>query len=224
MEVKGPNISSLKLALEAILKSLNSNRLCRKALFIKHLCFLLLPILLQTSLSAQIHGVVLDAQDHTPVSYTTISFEGLMQGTISNEEGQFVIPQMKNQGEALVFSHINYQPYRLLYQETKDLDSITILLERANYEIKEITIVAEEIANTLRKSIQVSKETLTKKFVAKTYLREFVKENDQYTKYSDGLLSYYIDNWDGIKNPTVFSYKSINPEHMKYREIRMNST
>lgn len=166
----------------------------------KYQLFTILLVILQIPLKAQIHGVVLDAQDHTPVSYTTISFEGLMQGTISNEEGRFVLPEMKNQGEALVFSHINYQPYRLLYQETKDLDSITILLERANYEIKEITVIAEEIANILRKSIQVSRETLTQKFVAKTYLREFVRENDQYTKYSDGLLNYYIDNWDAKTN------------------------
>lgn len=160
----------------------------------------ILLLILQIPSKAQIHGVVLDASDHSPISYTTIAFEGLMQGTISNEEGRFVLPQMKEQGKSLVFSHINYKPYSILYDETKDLDSITVLLERANYEINEVTVVAEEIANILRRSIQLSRETLAKKFVAKTYLREFVKENDQYTKYSDGLLSYYIDNWEEKSN------------------------
>ncbi len=200
MITKRSNTSSLRLVLIVILDSTNPNRLFQKVLTNKRLFFLPLLIILQTSLTAQIHGVVLDAQDRTPISYTTIAFEGLMQGTISNEEGRFILPQMKEPGKALVFSHINYRPYRILYQEAIGLDSITVLLERANYEIDEITVFADEIANLLRRSIELSRETLSQKFVAKTYLREFVKENDQYTKYADGLLSYYIDNWDAKPN------------------------
>lgn len=160
----------------------------------------ILLITLHIQSKAQIQGVVLDAHDHTPVGYTTISFEGFMQGAISNEEGHFVLPQMKDQGKAYIFSHINYQPYRLLYRETYGLDSITVFLEKAIYEINEITVVADEIQNILSRSILKSRKALSRKFVAKTYLREFVKENGHYRKYSDGLLLYYIDNWEAKTN------------------------
>jgi hypothetical protein len=145
---------------------------------------------------AQINGIVLDSESHSPVEFATIAYQGFMKGTITNQKGQFILEKTDNKNDTLVVSHLNYEPYKLSLAELSGKDTVKILMKKAMHKVEEVTVVAKKIPNILLQAIDHSKQNLPHNFMAQTYLREFVKENEDYTKFSDGLLYFYVADLD----------------------------
>lgn len=154
-------------------------------------------IILSSSIWAQtakIQGVIKDAETLLPISYVNIYTDAELKnnstGSISNENGEFVVDISNYK---TTFSHINYEPYTV---ETNEALKEVFLIPK-NYVLDEIVVSNEKSTDYLRRIIELSQSRLDKNILLKAYGREIVKINNEYTKYSDALLDYYVKKDNG---------------------------
>ncbi|MGQ1947725.1 carboxypeptidase-like regulatory domain-containing protein [Geofilum sp. OHC36d9] len=161
----------------------------------KQLFFLLVLVFNCLLGVSQTRGVIVDSVSRNPVEFATITYQGQMRGTITNENGQFVLDGTYNQ-DTLLISHLNYETKKIPFSNlASDNSNMPIFLTPTIYQVEEIKVVADQIPNLLAKAIDRSKKKLVHNFLANTYIREFVKEGENYTKFSDGLIDFYVDNF-----------------------------
>lgn len=163
----------------------------------KRMLFLLLLPLLSFSQSKTITGTLKDITTLLPIESVSIGVENSNLGTISNEDGKFRL-LLTNTTLVLQFNHLNYKPYS--YTLKNDDTEVEIFLEPKAYVLDEIVIRNEPINKTLSTVVKNSKEKLEKSLLLNTYYREFVKVNDLYTNFSDGLLDYNIKRKSGASD------------------------
>ncbi len=87
-------------------------------------------------------------------------------------------------------SHLNYETTKLTVTKGKTTYELT---PKTNL-LDEIIVTTQPIYEIMLSYIEKSKEKLQKSLILTTYYREFVKADEDYTKYSDGILKYYIKN------------------------------
>lgn len=154
------------------------------------LCFLILSFSnFVYSQKGVIMGKVISENDSIPVSYAEISINGKSIGTITNIEGRFTLSNIGSADDSICISHISYETKKLALTELKPEENI-ISLKAKVYSIGEIAIQGESVVDILKKSISQSREAIVFPMRLETYYREFVQQNNQYTKFSDGLLNY----------------------------------
>ena len=137
------------------------------------LFFISNSILAQT---AKIEGIVKDAETLLPISYVNIYTEAELKnnstGSISNENGEFVVDESKSK---TTFSHINYDTYTVV---TNDALKEVFLIPK-NYVLDEIVVSNEKSSAYLKRIIEFSKKRLDKNILLKAYAREIVKVNNE---------------------------------------------
>lgn len=164
----------------------------------KKICILLFLISNFTwSQNNKIQGIIKDSETFQPIPYVNIYSENELKnnstGSISNENGEFTVINNKSK---IVFSHINYEPFSI----ESDGNLKEILLKPKNYVLDEIVISNEKPKDYLKKLIDLSKNKIDKNTLLKGYCREIVKVNNEYTKFSDALVDYYIKKGNGKSN------------------------
>ncbi len=169
----------------------------------------LMLILLSNSMWAQtakIEGVIKDAETLLPISYVNIytaaELKNSSTGAISNENGEFVVDASNYK---TTFSHINYEPYTV---ETNEALKEVFLIPK-NYVLDEIVVSKEKSVDYLKKIIEFSKKRLDKNILLKAYAREIVKVNNEYTKYSDALLDYYVKKDNGKSTVIMGQHRAL---------------
>ena len=167
------------------------------------LFFISNSILAQT---AKIEGIVKDAETLLPISYVNIYTEAELKnnstGSISNENGEFVVDESKSK---TTFSHINYDTYTV---ETNEALKEVFLIPK-NYVLDEIVVSNEKSSDYLKRIIEFSKKRLDKNILLKAYAREIVKVNNEYTKYSDALLDYYVKKDNGKSTVIMGQHRAL---------------
>jgi hypothetical protein len=98
----------------------------------------------------------------------------------------------------LTFNHLNYNQYAFTILAT--VDNLEILLEPKSYTLQEVVIRNQPINETVMEALKNSKKQLEKSVLLSTYYREFIKVNDVYTNFSDGLLDYNIKRKSGASD------------------------
>ncbi len=154
----------------------------------------------------KIDGVVKDAETLLPISHVNIFTDAELKnnstGSISNENGEFVVDDSKNK---TTFSHINYEPYSVVINE-----SLTeVFLIPKNYVLDEIVVSNEKSTDYLKRIIGFSKKRLDKNILLKSYAREIVKVNNEYTKFSDALLDYYVKKDNGKSTVVMGQHRAL---------------
>ena len=150
-------------------------------------------------------GIVKDISTSLPVEGVSIGIENTNGGTISNEEGRFrVILNSKN--NVLNFSHLNFNVYS--YSIPANDTEVEILLDPKSFILQEVVIRSIPINQTMMEVVKNSKKQLEKSLLLSTYYREFVKINDAYTKFADGLLDYNIKRKSGASDLYVNQSRS----------------
>lgn len=154
----------------------------------------------------KIAGIIKDAETLLPISYVNIYTEAELKnnstGSISNENGEFVVDAGKNK---TTFSHINYEPYSVEINES----SKEVFLVPKNYILDEIVVSNEKSTDYLKRIIEFSKKRLDKNILLKAYGREIVKVNNDYTKYSDALLDYYVKKDNGKSTVILGQHRAL---------------
>jgi len=67
-----------------------------------------------------------------------------------------------------------------------------IRLEPEEYALEEVVVVNKPLHEIMNNLVSNSKNQLDRDVKLDTYYREFLKINDQYSKFSDGLVTYYL--------------------------------
>ena len=135
----------------------------------------------------KITGKIISANDSLAVPYVGINVISQPTGAITNAEGRFILscsPQ-----DTVLISHLNYES-RKIALASLNTEGYTISIVPKVYLLDEVAIQTESIAEMLKKSISTSREGLGIPMRLETYYREFVKVDNHYTKFSDGLLHY----------------------------------
>ncbi len=153
-----------------------------------------------------IQGVIKDSETFQPIPYVNIysenEFKNNSTGSISNENGEFTVINNKSK---IVFSHINYETFSI----ESDRNLKEILLKPKNYVLDEIVISNEKPKDYLKKIIKLSKNKIDINTLLKGYCREIVKVNNEYTKYSDALVDYYINKGNGKANLVLGQHRAL---------------
>lgn len=147
--------------------------------------------------SKVITGIVKDFSTSLPVEGVSIGIQNTNGGTITNEEGKFRIT-LNPKNNVLTFSHLNFNHYSYSVQVVDD--HLEILLEPKSYTLQEVLIRKQLINETVMEALKNSNKQLEKSVLLSTYYREFVKVNDVYTNFSDGLLDYNIKRKSGASD------------------------
>lgn len=132
---------------------------------------------------------LLDLVTKTPLELANINIKGTNFGTISNAEGIFPLGNLEP-NTSIQISHLGYKTYTVAYKDI--VASKIIYLEPFATNLEEIIVLNESIEKTLATIIATSAAALNKPLIVNTYYREFVKLNDKYTKFSDGIIRYKI--------------------------------
>ncbi len=102
----------------------------------------LLLLVFWSGLSAQAttRGRVLDAATDQPLAYVQVAVAGTSRGTLTNEEGAFVIES--EAGDTLYISYLGYELRRIA---VRDLANGTVIrLQPQQFELPELLVKAED--------------------------------------------------------------------------------
>jgi hypothetical protein len=175
-----------------------------------------LLLFLLTSLSwsqnTKISGVIRDAQTLETIPYVNIYSDNDLNsnttGSISNENGEFAI---NTTNAKLIFSHLNYE----LLTVTVDEKTTEILLTPKNYVLDEIVVSNESPKDYLKRIIKLSNSKLDKNTLLKGYYREIVKVNNDYTKYADALVAYYVKKGNGKSTVVLGQHRALQSKKLE---------
>ncbi|RYJ44407.1 carboxypeptidase-like regulatory domain-containing protein [Flavobacterium beibuense] len=154
--------------------------------------FTLLLLVVATTGFAQnfLKGTVKDIMTTENMDLVTVSTKDLQHNTITNSEGAFQL-SYPDGTQTIVF---NYLGYGTLEVDLNNLPEGNIFyLEPKSLELEEVVVLNTPINEFVSELIKNSYNHLNAPFLLSTYYREFVKINDTYTKFSDGLIDYNVD-------------------------------
>lgn len=170
--------------------------------------FILLILLSNTiwCQNTKISGIIKDSETLQPIPSVNIYVENDLKnnltGSISNENGAFSII---NNNSQLIFSHISYEPLTISSDENLEV----ILLKPKSYVLDEIVISNLTPKEYLNEIISLSSSSIEKNTLFKTYCREIVKINDEYTKFSDALVDFYVTKGNGSSTVYLNQHRAL---------------
>jgi hypothetical protein len=155
--------------------------------------YLLLFVLIALSSTAQsliFEGKIVDKLTQESIPFANIIVQNSTQGVISNEEGVFKF-HIPNDAKNIEVGHIGYKTQIFSADEIKD-ERIIIELEVDEMALEEVIVTNKPINQILAGILSNSKNQLDKSIKLETYYREFVKINNKYSKFADGLIDFYV--------------------------------
>jgi hypothetical protein len=157
----------------------------------KRILFLFLFILASVVYSQQvvIEGIVKDSLTNEPIISASIGVKGSPIGTITNDDGVFQLKVDKT--SKICFSYLGYK-FKTVDVSSFETKQNIILLSENEEVLEEVIIYKVPLNELLQDVINTSKAKFNKPIILNTYYREFVKNNNKYTKFSDGLLDYHL--------------------------------
>lgn len=145
--------------------------------------------------NTKFEGKIIDSETLQPIEFANIFFDDNSNatGAISNEVGEF---SFSNSSSNVTFSHINYEPLKIALRENFN----EIVLKPKSYILDEIIVSKTPARDYLKDIIKNSSSKIDKNTLLKSYCREIVKVNNNYTKFSDALVDYYVKKGNGKSN------------------------
>ena len=138
-----------------------------------------------------IKGIVLDKKTLKPLSYASIIVSGKSIGTVTNNNGEFVlkIPYSYKFKDSLIISYIGYQP------ENKAIDSL--LNKKVNIFLSENSTYIKQIVVTPILGIEIVKDAVdkinenysNKNSMYTAFYRETNQEDNEYISICEAVLS-----------------------------------
>ncbi len=176
--------------------------------------------------SQSIRGILVDSETNLPIPYVAIGSVDYANSTVTNIEGEFELNSDKAITSFIV-SHINYETNKLTV--IKGAKPTYKLVPKTNL-LDEIIVTTQPINQILLSYIEKSQAKLQKSLILTTYYREFVKADEDYTKYSDGILKYYIKNVKKSKadveviDARAIELKKVEEKVKESKEVNMDLT
>lgn len=94
-------------------------------------------------------GIVVDAKTGLPLPFVNILVKGTSKGTVSNENGEFKLPELANTRYTVSFSSIGYKTYEVDYGKIED--GFTVKMVPVTTDLDEVVVMPD---STLRSFLQ----------------------------------------------------------------------
>ena len=155
--------------------------------------FLFIVVFGMSTLHSQINykGKLIDSVTNEPIAFANIYNTEAKQGTYSNSEGEFSF-FVNNNIQHITISYLGYKTLEVPISSLEKEKINTILFTQEDYLLEEIIVTDKPLNTIIEGLIENSQKELERNVKLETYYREFVKINDQYSKFADGLVDYYL--------------------------------
>ncbi len=140
----------------------------------------------QTKLS----GILEDASTKEKIQFAHISFQNSSIGTSSNADGYFELSSVDlSEFDSIQISHISYQTRKIsiVSLALNTVNSISLLPDISI--LQDVLVLSKSPYEYLINALSKAKENLKHPFSSEYYYREIVKDNEDYSKYSDAVLT-----------------------------------
>ncbi|MBN1926846.1 MAG: carboxypeptidase-like regulatory domain-containing protein [Prolixibacteraceae bacterium] len=137
-----------------------------------------------------LRGSIIETKNDEPIPFCNIAILGRAIGTISNQDGKFVIKIPKKYwSDTLRFSCLGFSSFDLPL-EKPDSSEVNIKLVRETYKLKTIDVFHYNPVEVLDRYIENFDKNYEKDYtLLTTYYREIIKENENYTDVSEAVLN-----------------------------------
>ena len=156
----------------------------------KYLLFFCFTTILTQAQIGIFQGKIIDKTTNESIPFANIIALQTTQGVISNEDGvfKFYIP---SNVKTIEISSMGYQSQKF---DVTAIDSSfqSIYLHVDEIALEEVFVTNKPVSSILASVISNSKNALDKSVKLETYYREFVKINNKYSKFADGLIDFYL--------------------------------
>lgn len=148
-----------------------------------------------------VKGKIVDKRSGQPISYTSLSVDVAKTGSISNEDGEFILQiEGKYQKSSIRVSRIGYAPFVI---KLPDLIAVKGLIEltQQSDSLEEVVIRPLNAVELVKGAFEkVSGNYSQKPLRMQGFYREFNIENDQTVELSEALLGIYFSPYNKSKN------------------------
>lgn len=155
----------------------------------------------------QLTGQIIDKKTKEPVEYASVYIKNNNTGTVSNEDGNFVLKLPPGTlDDSVYFSCIGY---KTLPRKINDLNEYnSIALEPHFFQLKEVRIQPIDPEDILKKA----KENIPNNYssiplMLSAFYRETIRQNNEYVALSEAILKIFKSPYDSPGNDQVVIYK-----------------
>jgi hypothetical protein len=231
------NISKSKVKGQRL--SLNLLPACNlKNLFLIGLLMFLTSTFFQNELNASITGVsaqedstkfvtvkgkIIDANTRKPIPYTNIYLANSNIGTISNNDGEFILKVPRNNVNALIrISYMGYKNQDLTIEQIEMKNNL-IELSTEVVTLKELVIRSNDPQNLIRSAIHnIPVNYGTAPYLCTAFYRESVMQNKSYVGLAEAVLNIYKSKYNNeFESDRVKVYKGRKSQDVKKMDTIM---
>ena len=158
------------------------------------LYFTIIFIFLSLLAEAQIKEfIVIDSQTREPLNAVSAFFSALNQGSVTNAEGKVKI-FFTNKTDSLVFSHVGYDPKKIVLEDYLNVD--TIRMRTTSILLKEVAVYSMDLKKKLAELLKNYHNLYPSQPVIYdcTYKESF-KVNDSLARLAQVQLKWYNKNY-----------------------------
>lgn len=138
-----------------------------------------------------ISGKIFDVTTKEPISFVNVYVPQTYQGVYTNEDGVFKL-QIASEVKTITISYLGYKTLDLEVNKFTKNEVLSIPLKEEEYQLSEIIVTNKPLHTIVGDLVSNSQAQLERSIKLETYYREFVKINNQYSKFADGLVDYYL--------------------------------
>ncbi|MEJ2636622.1 MAG: DUF5686 family protein [Calditrichia bacterium] len=147
-----------------------------------------------------IHGVIRDAESRDFLPAANIQIEGTFKGTITNENGEYIL-KLDELPAALLVSYIGYASQRIPISRNS-ADRQDILLTPVAYELEPIVVTGEDPAIRIMREVIRRKQQWRaglKTYSAEAYTRMVLENDTSITSIMESISTAYWDKKRGTR-------------------------
>ncbi len=170
--------------------------------FSRFLLYTLVLTSLIHSLYAQklLRGTVRDSETNQPLPAANIQIEGTFSGTITNDEGEYLL-QIKELPATLVVSYIGYATKRVEVRADSP-DRIDIFLQPISYQLEPIVVTDEDPAVRIMREVIRRKQQWRKRlktYRAEAYTRQRLENDTSVVLITESISEVFWDKEKGSR-------------------------
>lgn len=164
----------------------------------------------QTQSNNEFKGIVLDSKTRTPLAYADININGTHIGTISNNEGEFILKvPIDYMGKSIIVSILGYEKKEINISELKQ-ENNKILLDVSLTELSSINVYGAKNAEALvRATLNRKNENYYNEHAVMTaFYRETIKKRNRNASLSEAIIQIDKQPYYNVKQDEISLIKS----------------
>ncbi|MEZ4824824.1 MAG: carboxypeptidase-like regulatory domain-containing protein [Bacteroidia bacterium] len=140
----------------------------------------------------RVSGRVVDAESQQPLAYVQIRALQAQVGTLTNEDGNFLLVFPGSGADSIMFSHIGYAVLKMAVNANGTSDMGTVLLSEKQVSLAEVVIRPVEAEDLLREAIASIPENYNHNPLnMKGFYREMIRRDGKPTQLNEAVVDIY---------------------------------